>query len=158
MQLFRTILLAGGALRGVLAISAHDLHTNTPSLPLGLWRSLKEADQTTSINTVSAKERYPPHSLDVPVDHFDDSNNSTFSLRYWISDEYYKPGGPVFCLEGGETSGRPPISLFALDAKGFPFTGADRIPFLDHGILKILSEATGGLSIVVSMTAVPDLV
>lgn len=36
----------------------------------------------------------------------------------------------MFCLDGGETSGE------------------DRLAFLDHGILKLLSQATDGLSIV----------
>ena len=47
-----------------------------------------------------------------------------------MSTRHYKTGGPVFVLDGGETSGE------------------DRLPFLDTGILDILAEATGGLSIV----------
>ncbi|KAK9900803.1 peptidase S28, partial [Cystobasidium minutum MCA 4210] len=81
----------------------------------------------------------------VPVDHFDDTSNATFPLRFWVDATYYKPGGPVFCLDGGETSGE------------------DRLPFLDHGILKLLSQATNGLSIVLEhryygeSMPVPDL-
>lgn len=51
----------------------------------------------------------------------------------------------MFCLDGGETSGE------------------DRLPFLDHGILKLLSQATNGLSIVLEhryygeSMPVPDL-
>lgn len=81
----------------------------------------------------------------MPVDHFDDASNATFPLRYWVDATYYKPGGPVFCLDGGETSGE------------------DRLPFLGHGILKLLSQATDGLGIVLehryygTSMPVPDL-
>lgn len=74
--------------------------------------------------------KFPAHTLQLPVDHFDESSNATFPLRYWYDASYYKPGGPIFCLDGGETS------------------GTDRLPFLEAGILKILSRATNGLSVV----------
>ena len=131
-----------------------------PSLPLGLWRALRSAEQEIQLqqesNRIEFAKKYPAHTLTVPVDHFagnipDDSggashaHNATFELRYWFDTSYYRPGGPVFCLDGGETSGE------------------DRLPFLDHGILKILSEATGGLSVVLEhryygeSMPVPDL-
>lgn len=50
--------------------------------------------------------------------------------RYWFDATYYKPGGPVFLLDGGETD------------------GAGRLPFLKEGILQILAEATGGIGCV----------
>ncbi|KAF8717707.1 Peptidase S28, partial [Rhizoctonia solani] len=65
-----------------------------------------------------------------PLDHFDKSVNGTFGQRYWVNKEYYEPGGPVFVLDGGETSGE------------------DRLPFLQTGILAILANATKGLGIV----------
>jgi hypothetical protein len=77
------------------------------------------------------RQKYPPETLPVPIDHFaSHESNATFPLRYWYDASYYKEGGPVFVLDGGETSGE------------------DRVPFLDHGILKILSQATNGLSVV----------
>lgn len=94
---------------------------------------------------MSLTDKYPSRVLQVPVDHLDDASNATFPLRYWLDATYYKPGGPVFCLDGGETSGE------------------DRLPFLDHGILKLLSQATNGLSIVLehryygTSMPVPDL-
>ena len=50
--------------------------------------------------------------------------------RYWVNKRHYRLGGPVFVLDGGETS------------------GADRLPFLDTGIVDILAEATNGVGIV----------
>jgi len=44
-----------------------------------------------------------------------------------VDSSFYKKGGPVFLLDGGETD------------------GAGRLPFLKEGILRILSEATGGI-------------
>ncbi|KAG9098271.1 hypothetical protein FS749_004258 [Ceratobasidium sp. UAMH 11750] len=73
---------------------------------------------------------YPAHYFEQPLDHFDKSVNKTFGQRFWINTDYYEPGGPVFVLNGGETSGE------------------DRLPFLQTGILSILANATKGLGIV----------
>ncbi|RMZ75164.1 hypothetical protein DV737_g5422, partial [Chaetothyriales sp. CBS 132003] len=79
---------------------------------------------------------YTEHNISVPVDHFfneskyEPHSNATFNLRYWFDATYYKPGGPVIVLQGGET-----------DASG-------RLVFLQKGILYELSKATGGLGVV----------
>ncbi|KAJ7758085.1 serine carboxypeptidase S28-domain-containing protein [Mycena maculata] len=67
-----------------------------------------------------------------PVDHFDKSSNATFYQRYWVNMRHYNAtkGGPVIVLDGGETS------------------GVNRIPFLDTGIVEILSRSTGGVGVV----------
>jgi len=66
-----------------------------------------------------------------PLNHFDNSSE-TFSQRFWVNTRHYHPHarGPVFVLDGGETSGE------------------DRLPFLDTGIMEILAKATGGVSVV----------
>ncbi|WWD21383.1 hypothetical protein CI109_105868 [Kwoniella shandongensis] len=118
---------------------------------IGLWKALlrqKErelqleedlsSDLLTSENTqhtfsaskVKSKPKFEAHCFPQLISHFDDSVNGTFCQRYWLDASSYKEGGPVFVLDGGETS------------------GADRIPFLEKGILQILSNATNGLSIV----------
>ncbi|BGP42000.1 hypothetical protein JCM10449v2_005997 [Rhodotorula kratochvilovae] len=82
----------------------------------------------------AAAQEYPAYVFDQLVSH--DSNvpppyaNATFQQRYWYDASHYKPGGPVILLDGGETD------------------GANRIPFLRQGILRILGEATGGIGIV----------
>lgn len=82
------------------------------------------------------RERYPDRWIDMPIDHFHNDTtyephaNNTFRLRYWVEPAYYKPGGPVILLQGGETS------------------GVDRLPILHKGIVKILAEATGGVGVV----------
>jgi len=64
-----------------------------------------------------------------PLDHFAEIGH-TFPQRYWVNTRHYVKGGPIFVLDGGETSGE------------------DRLPFLDTGIVDILANATNGLGIV----------
>lgn len=79
--------------------------------------------------TFSAPE-YEAYCFDQKISHFEKGVNGTFCQRYWADAKYYRKGGPIFVVDGGETS------------------GANRLPFLKQGILQILAEATGGLSIV----------
>lgn len=36
-------------------------------------------------------------TIQLPIDHFG-NKTGTFPNRHWIMDQYYKPGGPVFCM------------------------------------------------------------
>ncbi|KAF1916674.1 serine peptidase-like protein [Ampelomyces quisqualis] len=94
-------------------------------------RSLvKRADE------VDLKVLYPEHNISVPVDFFHNEtryephSNASFNLRYWFDKTYYKPGGPVFVLLGGETD------------------GAGRLKFLQKGIVHQVIEATGGMGVI----------
>ncbi|CAE6425463.1 unnamed protein product [Rhizoctonia solani] len=90
-----------------------------------------ENQQITFTSTRGGGNKFPKAQyFEQPLDHFDKSVNRTFGQRYWVNKEYYEPGGPVFVLDGGETSGE------------------DRLPFLQTGILAILANATKGLGIV----------
>jgi hypothetical protein len=79
---------------------------------------------------------YPERNISVPVDFFHNEtryephSNETFNLRYWVDKTYYKPGGPVFVLLGGETD------------------GAGRLPYLQKGIVHQVIEATGGMGVI----------
>jgi hypothetical protein len=97
-------------------------------------QAMKEANGI-RMQTLAAK--YPDiveANLTQPLDHFDPNNTITFQQRYWYSLRHYKPEAgkatPIFVLDSGET-----------DAVG-------RLPFLDHGILDILANATGGIGVV----------
>jgi hypothetical protein len=97
------------------------------------------------------KNTRPSYNFSVPVDHFHNDSryephsDDFYPLRYWIDDTYYKPGGPVIVVNSGELS-----STF-------------RIPYLETGIGKILSEAYGGLTVLLehryygTSYPVPDL-
>ncbi|OCF56353.1 serine carboxypeptidase [Kwoniella mangroviensis CBS 10435] len=111
---------------------------------IGLWKSLlkeqKTRDEQAKLSKIqdniqrpfytSSKPLYEAHCFPQKISHFDDTVNGTFCQRYWIDTSFYREGGPVFLLDGGETSGQ------------------DRVPFLEKGILQILSNATGGIGIV----------
>ena len=87
-----------------------------------------------SIEALNADEpdysEFPEQWFEQPLDHFDENNGHTFKQRYWVNKRHYKKGGPVIVLDGGETSGE------------------DRLPFLDTGIVDILTKATSGLGVV----------
>lgn len=99
-------------------------------------------------NTVRGR---PSYNFSVPVDHFHNEtkyephSNASYNLRYWIDDTYYKPGGPVILLASGEVS------------------SVLRLRYLEHGIGKILAQATHGLTVVLehryygTSYPVPDL-
>jgi hypothetical protein len=80
---------------------------------------------------IEEPNEFPDQWFTQPIDHFSNSSD-TFEQRYWINTRHYTPGsgGPVIVLDGGETSGE------------------DRIPFLDTGIVEILTRATGGVGVV----------
>ncbi|KAL7421306.1 Serine carboxypeptidase S28 [Cryptotrichosporon argae] len=148
-------MVALAALAGVVALAASpvaarlDAQTHRELLlsgrpQIGLFRALSRVDAAAVAAASNARSDddaqhafsaaphplYTAHYHTQPVSHFDPAVNGTFGQRYWADASAYTPGGPVFVLDGGETSGE------------------DRLPFLEHGILQILANATGGLAIV----------
>jgi hypothetical protein len=81
-------------------------------------------------------ELYKAYNLSTPIDFFPDKaryephTNDTFNLRYWFDAQYYKPGGPVFVLLSGETSGE------------------GRLAFLQKGIVNQVAQATNGIGVI----------
>jgi hypothetical protein len=93
---------------------------------IGLWQALKAQEQARFVTFPSRFARsladsssilyekdtqvalggpkYEAHCFDQRISHFGEVNG-TFCQRYWFDDRYYKPGGPVFLLDGGETDG-----------------------------------------------------
>ena len=122
------------------AITRRLLHSGKPRI--GLWQALHEqkvnelAQATISDHDaqatfeVASKPKYEAYCFEQPLTHFSSSANTTFCQRYWMDASAYREGGPVFVLDGGETD------------------GAGRLPYLEKGILQILANETGGLSIV----------
>ncbi|KAF8965115.1 serine carboxypeptidase S28-domain-containing protein [Flammula alnicola] len=106
---------------------------------VNLWMLDKVAQNTYiaqegSQKTFKADDTYdfPAQWFKQPLDHFDKNSKHSFHQRYWVSTRHYKPrpGAPVIVLDGGETSGE------------------DRLPFLDTGIVEILTRATGGVGVI----------
>lgn len=51
-------------------------------------------------------------------------------MQYIMNDTFYKPGGPVICLLGGETSAK------------------SRSAYMKTGIVQKLTQATGGMGVI----------
>lgn len=73
-----------------------------------------------------------------PLDHFDNTTQAQFDHRFFYSTRHYKPAS---ARKNGEA-----VPIYILDSGEADATA--RIPFLDTGILDILSKATGGIGIV----------
>ena len=61
---------------------------------------------------------YPAHTINIPIDHYNASDDRTFSNRYWINDAYYKSGGPIFYFDAGEQDAAPLVPYFLYEASG----------------------------------------
>jgi hypothetical protein len=46
----------------------------------------------------------PVYNFSMPIDHFNSSDDRTYNNRYYVNDTYYKPGGPVFFFDYGESA------------------------------------------------------
>ncbi|KAL0636799.1 hypothetical protein Q9L58_004156 [Maublancomyces gigas] len=49
-----------------------------------------------------------PETVTLPVDHFG-KHTKTFENRYWVLEEFYKPGSPVFIYDAGEGDAEPGV-------------------------------------------------
>ncbi|KAI0867613.1 peptidase S28, partial [Hypoxylon argillaceum] len=106
------------------------------SLPISqLKKQIRDGNKLSARDT-DPSLLYPEYNLSTPIDHFHNDSlyephsDGTFNLRYWFDATYYKPGGPVIVLAGGETD------------------GSDRLPFLQKGIVYQLAKATNGLGVI----------
>ncbi|KAK3110944.1 hypothetical protein LTR53_014257 [Teratosphaeriaceae sp. CCFEE 6253] len=46
----------------------------------------------------------PGQSIELPIDHFNPSDERVFLNRFWVNSTFYKPGGPVLFYDAGEQS------------------------------------------------------
>ena len=115
---------------------AASLRSHFASTPLIEHQKLVNAAPALTRRDVDPSTLYPAYNLSVPIDHFHNESayephtSEKFNLRYWFDATYYKEGGPVIVLQGGETSGE------------------DRLPYLQKGIVYELSKATGGVGVI----------
>lgn len=61
---------------------------------------------------------YPASYINIPVDHYNDSDTRTYKNRYWINSKYYQPGGPVFYFDAGEQNASPLVPYFLYEVAG----------------------------------------
>lgn len=57
---------------------------------------LQHTKQKTSSFPVPDK-KYGAFYMEMPLDHFNDTNKKTFDNRYWMNSDYYKSDGPIIC-------------------------------------------------------------
>ncbi|KAG6008643.1 hypothetical protein E4U43_000114 [Claviceps pusilla] len=121
------------ALVALAASQVAALAPGGPWLPAYFPGEKNAREARTSVDT---KLKVKQYNMSVPIDHFHNEtkyephSDGFFNLRYLVDASYYKEGGPVIILHSGE-----------FDADG-------RLPYLEHGIIPLLTKATGGVGIV----------
>ncbi|KAG5930049.1 hypothetical protein E4U42_003210 [Claviceps africana] len=89
-----------------------------------------------SVASLDTKTNVKEYNMSVPIDHFHNEtkyephSDGFFNLRYLVDASHYKEGGPVILLHSGE------------------FQADGRLGYLEHGIVSILTKATGGVGAV----------
>ena len=61
---------------------------------------------------------YPALEINIPIDHYNSSDNRTYANRYWVNSKYYRTGGPVFYFDSGEQNAQPLVPYFLYEAAG----------------------------------------
>lgn len=92
-------LLYAAILTSALSPAPRPLYkTSSRSLPRS--RGLQKRQTTGTTNGT----QFPASWMTLPVDHFNESDTRTFQNRYWYNATFYKPGGPVFWYDAGESN------------------------------------------------------
>uniref|UniRef100_V5F0R2 Hydrolytic enzymes of the alpha/beta hydrolase fold n=2 Tax=Kalmanozyma brasiliensis (strain GHG001) TaxID=1365824 RepID=V5F0R2_KALBG len=109
----------------------------------GLGSPLAKYVEYVAVDAISSSKKNK-HNIKEPayhrqaLDHFDNTTQARFDQRFFYSTRHYKPAS---ARKNGEA-----VPIYILDSGEADATA--RLPFLDTGILDILSKATGGIGIV----------
>ncbi|WFD30936.1 hypothetical protein MSPP1_001962 [Malassezia sp. CBS 17886] len=98
---------------------------------------------------------YIEHNFTQPLDHFGSAADVTFPQRYFLATRWYEAGA---AQRGCTRDGRAIVPVILYD--GGETSINNRRQVLEHGIVKILAQATGGIGIVLEHryygTSVPN--
>lgn len=76
------------------------------------WTDGKSEQESANIgSTIPGNPNVTIGWFDQKLDHFNQNDIRTWKQKYWMNDMFYKPGGPVFIMIGGEG----PISRHWID-------------------------------------------
>ncbi|KAL4804013.1 serine carboxypeptidase S28-domain-containing protein [Aspergillus unguis] len=72
-----------------------------------------------TFRTAATQADIPAEYVTLPIDH-DNPSFGTFQNRFWVSEEYYEPGGPVIMYDTGELNAETSTSHLTSDFSFFP--------------------------------------
>ena len=121
--------LFGALLLLLTSVQAQGTLSSSGQKVNNLWKLSQREPYPENALSEAAAPSFPQYNFTQPLDHFHNTG-FTFNQRYWVSDRHYKAGGPIIVLDSGESS------------------GVGRLPYLQQGIVDILTNATSGLGIV----------
>ncbi|XP_055328720.1 putative serine protease K12H4.7 [Paramacrobiotus metropolitanus] len=74
---------------------------------LGKYRGSAKGQPARNRFTQNTGDLPPDQYFEQQLNHFNEADNRTWQQRFFVNDKYYKPGGPVFVMIGGEGPENP---------------------------------------------------
>jgi Serine carboxypeptidase S28 len=93
----QSLALNHGVLRHNQLMSQMGYNPDGSPIPGGLRKRAADSSQYVPIQ---------PSFVELPLDH-NDTSQGTFNNRYWVWDQWYKPGSPIFIFDAGEGNAEP---------------------------------------------------
>ncbi|KAI9209514.1 peptidase S28 [Polychytrium aggregatum] len=87
----------------------------TPFLALAGQREGRRQSLLATASTISSFVSSPSQWIYQPLDHFDPTNRQTLRQKYYVNNQFYQPGGPVWFYIGGESALTAELAISALD-------------------------------------------
>lgn len=67
------------------------------------WKGRRDGGNLGNPSSVKLEKPLPADEwFTQNLDHFNPTNKETWKQRFFVNDDYYRPGGPVFIMIGGE--------------------------------------------------------
>ncbi|KAJ5238379.1 hypothetical protein N7468_002998 [Penicillium chermesinum] len=79
---------------------------------------IKHGLSTHALAEQHSSGEFTAQTIEIPIDHTNQSVG-TYQNRYWVSDQYYREGGPVFLYDVGETNASSPAKAYLGNSSSF---------------------------------------